>query len=135
MTALVRPTPLIDMLAWLEQPLKAVGSPHFIRVEDFVRDGRYVVRADLPGVNPDEDIQLEIRGDVLSIRAERRQEKAERGHHEVTYGSFTRSLRLPDGCRDVDITATYDAGVLEVSVPLAEVPAPVRVPIQQPTEG
>lgn len=135
-TTLVRPTErtLSHLFHWLglEAPAVFTEFGQSVPVESFTRDGAYVVRADLPGVDPDKDIQVTIEGDVLTIFGERREEEHDNGHSEVRYGSFLRRLRLPDGAEADKIEATYDNGVLQVSVPVAESAAePVRIAIQR----
>jgi HSP20 family protein len=92
-----------------------------IRVEEFREDGTLVIRADLPGIDPDKDVELTVSDGMLHIGAERREEekREEKGYlrHEVRYGSLSRSLPLPEGVTEDDITATYEAGVLEIRVP------------------
>lgn len=106
-----------------------------MRVEEFVDDKTLVVRAELPGIDPDKDVQIEVLNGELHIRAER-QEKTEHKEKdsyrsEFTYGSFTRTLRLPAGATEDDVKATYTDGVLEIRVPIGEPvePAPVKVQI------
>ncbi|MGO8890167.1 MAG: Hsp20/alpha crystallin family protein, partial [Streptosporangiaceae bacterium] len=76
---------------WLE-------AGDLIRVEEYRLDGALVVRADLPGVDPDKDVELIVSDGTLHIEAERRQEekREEKGYlrREVRYGSFSRSLPL-----------------------------------------
>jgi HSP20 family protein len=70
-----------------------------IKVEEFVEGDQLVVRAEVPGVDPDRDIDVSVENNVLTISAERREsnrEKFERGFHsEFRYGSFVRQVRLP----------------------------------------
>lgn len=93
-----------------------------VNVEEFMEDGQLVVRAELPGVDPDRDIDISIDGGNLRIRAERRQEeKVEHRNYrrsEIRYGSFTRTIPLPAGTKEDDITATYKDGILEVRAPV-----------------
>jgi HSP20 family protein len=92
-----------------------------IRVEEFREDGTLVIRADLPGIDPDEGIELTVSDGMLRIEAERREEekREEKGYvrKELRYGVLSRSLPLPEGVTGADITATYKSGVLEVHVP------------------
>jgi HSP20 family protein len=97
------------------------GAADLIRVEEYREDGTLVVHADLPGIDPDKDVELTVAGGMLHIEAERRQEekREEKGYlrQEVRYGSFSRSLPLPEGVAEADITATYKDGVLEIRIP------------------
>lgn len=116
----------------LNRPSSLSDLTHYIPVESYTEEGKFVVRADLPGVDPEKDIEVKVDGDVLTIHGERHDEEHENGHSEVRYGSFTRSLRLPKGASAGDVAARYDAGVLVVSVPMAEAPAqPIKVAVQR----
>jgi HSP20 family protein len=92
-----------------------------IRVEEYREDGALVIRADLPGIDPDKDVELTVSAGMLHIEAERHEEekREEKGYvrREVRYGSLSRSLPLPEGVTEADITATYKDGVLEIRVP------------------
>jgi HSP20 family protein len=76
--------------------------------------------AELPGV-AEGDIELSLEGDVLSLRGEKREERKaeERGAHlqERSYGSFQRSLRLPFPPDPASVSASFDKGVLHVTLP------------------
>ena len=120
---------------WLESPW--TGPPPFLvaqafRVEEAVQDDGYVIRAELPGLDPDKDIEVTVDGRTLTIRAERRQEDSGPYRSEFRYGSFSRSVRLPTKVDASDVAARYDKGVLEVSVPVGEAkPEGTRVPIEK----
>ena len=96
-------------------------AEELIRVEEFREDGTLVIRADLPGIDPDKDVELTVSHGMLHIEAERRQEekREEKGYvrRELRYGSLSRSLPLPAGVTEADITATYKDGVLEIRIP------------------
>ncbi|MBW0118815.1 Hsp20/alpha crystallin family protein [Pseudonocardia sp. KRD-169] len=95
-----------------------------IRVDEFCDGSTEVIRAELPGIDPAKDVELTVADGILRIRAERRtDEKTEdKGYtrHEMRYGSLTRTLPLPEGVQESDISATYRDGILEVRVPFAE---------------
>lgn len=122
-TIIKRPTnPFADLMGWLEAEsaaMRSFGSAPYIKVEDFVEDENYVVRAEMPGIDPDKDIQIDVAGDVLTIHGERREEEHDRNRSELRYGSFERTLPLPRGAKAEEIRATYTKGVLEVRVPYA----------------
>jgi HSP20 family protein len=110
-----------DLLDWLEGPwpgMLSFGSNQTFRVEDYTDDGKYIIRAELPGVDPEQDVDVTVEAGVLTIRAERREESKRDRHSEFKYGSMTRSISLPDGTDADNITATYDKGILEVTVPV-----------------
>ena len=97
------------------------GAMH---VEQFREGGALVVRAEVPGVDPDKDVEITVHDGLLEIRAERREETTAEGkeHYrsEFRYGMFSRSVPLPAGASESDIAASYRDGVLEVRVPVAE---------------
>lgn len=111
--------------------LAPIWSP---AIDVFERGGRIVVRADVPGLSPD-DIRLEVRDGALIIEGERRQEmevESEEGVYrsERMYGRFSRAIALPDSA-DVDkASARFENGVLEVEIPLREDAQRRRIQIQ-----
>ena len=123
-----------DLADWLESPW--TGPPPFLtgqvfRLEEAIRDDRYVIRAELPGLDPENDIEVTVDGRILTIRAERRQQDNGPYRSEFRYGSLARAVRLPARVDAADVTARYDKGVLEVSVPVREVkPEGTRIPIE-----
>jgi HSP20 family protein len=80
-----------------------------------------VVRANVPGVKPDE-VKIVVEGDVLTVSGEHQEEKEQKRENYVRrerrYGSFSRSIALPSGVKADDIEATSEDGVLELKVPL-----------------
>ena len=90
------------------------------------KDGKYLVRADLPGLEK-KDIHLVLRDGYLTLRGERKSEHEENKDNfhriERTYGSFERTFRVPEGVTEKDIHAKYKDGVLELTVP---VPKPIE---------
>lgn len=118
--------PLLSDIADLLDNLPAFAAlrPLFearsIRVEDETHDDRYEIRAELPGVDPEEDIEVTVRDGRVTITAERSRPSDDCGRSEFSYGTFTRTLPLPDGADEDDVNATYDRGILTVSVPLPD---------------
>ena len=107
-----------------------------LRVEEFQEDNTLVVRAEMPGLDPDKDVEINVANQTLRIRAERRQETKveEKGGYrsEFRYGSFSRTIPLPAGATDQDVKASYKDGVLEVCVPLDHATAEAhKIPIQR----
>ncbi|MEO3856931.1 Hsp20/alpha crystallin family protein [Acrocarpospora sp. B8E8] len=122
---------IFDMLESPLLSLRPMGQS--LRFEDFVRDGQYVLRCELPGVDPAKDVEVTVAGGMLTIHAERHQEEKEGGRSEFRYGSMTRSVTLPTGAKEDEVTATYDKGILEICVNMAEAKqAGTRVPIAMP---
>jgi HSP20 family protein len=92
------------------------------------------VRAELPGIDPEKDVHISVSDHTLSIRAERREEsKSEKKgvyRSEFSYGSFARSISLPEGVSADDVKATYKDGILEVQVPVDRKKAePKEIPV------
>jgi HSP20 family protein len=90
---------------------------------DLYRDGdHYTLNADLPGIDPS-SVDLDVDGQYLTIRAERVAPSAEGRAwlaRENRSGSFVRRLTLGDSVDRENISASYDAGVLSVTIPVAE---------------
>jgi HSP20 family protein len=109
----------------------------WMRVEEFADQGSLVVRVEMPGIDPDKDVDLSVSNGVLHIRAQR-EERAETKEQDVyrsefRYGSFERRVQLPAGAGDRDVSATYKDGILEVRVPLPEQPeaSVTKVPVSR----
>lgn len=92
-----------------------------------------VLKAELAGMNPD-DIQIEVEDNVLTVKGERRFEEAvdEERYYRVErrFGSFQRSLALPQGVRAEGISASYEDGILTISVPKVEEEKPKRIEVK-----
>ncbi len=95
-----------------------------MRVEELVSDGVYVIRAEIPGVDPEHGIDVSVENGRLSIKAERERRteanEANEFRSEFHYGSYRRSMALPSKAAVDEIKATYDDGILEVRIPLAK---------------
>ncbi|MDD7921076.1 Hsp20/alpha crystallin family protein [Actinomycetospora callitridis] len=103
--------------ALFRRPAPGRGTTWYAPTTDVVREGEdAVVRLELPGVDVAKDVTVEVDGDRLSVRGERRDEQTGEGYRQSRYGSFRRSFTLP-GHVDADaVSASYDAGVLTVRV-------------------
>jgi HSP20 family protein len=113
-----------------------VPGEELIRVDEFREGDTQVIRAELPGIDPEKDVELTVGDGMLRIHAERRfeEDRQDKGYtrHELRYGSMTRTLPLPEGAGEADISATYKDGILEVRVPIPQPPEaaePTRIPI------
>ena len=110
----------------------------WLRVEEFHEGDDLVVRAEIPGVDPDKDIEVTLTDGVVRIEAHR-QEKTEHkekdGYRsEIRYGSFSREFSVPRSVTMDDVKASYTDGILEVRVPCpvdAEPPSAGKVPISR----
>lgn len=96
----------------------------WLRVEEY-RDGdSMVVKAEVPGIDPNNDVDITLTGDELRINV-RHEEKSEHkdkdGYRsEFRYGTFSRTVALPWAVKEEDIRASYTDGVLEVRIPVSE---------------
>lgn len=117
-------------------PALQVGNAMWApKVDVLEKDNRLITRVDLPGVKK-EDVSVEVTDGQLTLSGERKSETENKNGNvyraECEYGSFYRTVPLPQGVKPEDVKATFANGVLEVSVPL---PAPAttngtKVPIQ-----
>ena len=105
--------------------LPEMGWRPAIDVEE--KDGTYLLRADLPGMNK-KDIHIELHNGCLTLRGERRSEHQEEKDTyrrvERTYGAFERTFRVPEGVTEKDIHAKYKDGVLELTFPTPKIEEP-----------
>ncbi|MGO8887688.1 MAG: Hsp20/alpha crystallin family protein [Streptosporangiaceae bacterium] len=124
-----------DLLDWLESPLAALRpfAPQPIRIEDYVTGSHYVVRAELPGLDPGRQIDVTVAGGVLTITADREDDTEGRHHSEFRYGVFCRQVTLPDGADAEHVRASYDQGILEIVTDITEpaaTDAQHRIPVR-----
>lgn len=124
-----------DIFAWLDGPFMAARpvAVQPMRMEEHVADGRYVVRAELPGVDPAKDMEVSMSKGILTVRAERHEEMQGRHRSEFRYGTFIRHIALPVTADANDIKATYHWGILEISIGLHDADedkAGRRIPVQ-----
>lgn len=115
--------PLTELFDWFSSGWPAIAEwPHdgarALRIEDRLETDRYVVRAEIPGVDPDKDVEITVDDGVLTISAESREEVKEEGRSEFHYGSFLRRVSLPPGAKEDELEARYEDGILEVTVPV-----------------
>ena len=133
---------------WLDMP-DFFGMPdlvHFfdrdrlaemMRVEETYHDDHLEIRAEMPGIDPDKDVEITMADGLLTIKAERREETKEehegRTRSEFRYGSFHRSLPVPKDAAMTDVVATYKDGILLIKVPLpkATEPTVTKVPVSR----
>lgn len=99
------------------------------------KEGKLFVTAELPGVKK-EDVKVHIDGDMLVVEGERKQEKEEKRegyyHSERSYGTFYRSILLPEGAKPELTAAQFNNGVLEVTVPIPEAKVKRQeIPVQE----
>jgi HSP20 family protein len=106
--------------SWLRTPLSAGTATWAPDVEVYQRNHELVVRADLPGLRKN-DVRIDVTDTDLTISGERHQEQeSERGgmyRSERSYGSFSRTIPLPEGAITEQAKATFKDGVLEITLP------------------
>lgn len=116
------------------------GLPFFddgFRMEQYIDDdAMFVVRGELPGLDPENDVDITVTDGRLTIVAERedRSEETRNGsfHSEFRYGKFERTVRLPEGAHADDVAATYTDGILEVRIPVdADTSAVTKIPVRK----
>jgi HSP20 family protein len=116
-----------------DQARRWVPPVDLVEAED-----HFVLKADLPGLSED-DVSIEVQDGTLTISGERNDEheSRERGWYRIerSFGSFRRSLTLPDGVDAEAISAQFDRGVLEVRIPKPEERKPRRVEISASSPG
>ena len=134
MTLLMRPEPFSSDFNRLFNTLFDENrSQRWVPAMDLVEaDDHFVLKADLPGLS-EADVSIEVRDNALTISGERKaeHERRERGWYRVerSFGSFSRSLSLPEGIDADAITASFDRGVLSVTIPKPEQRKPRRIQI------
>ena len=124
-----------DMDRWLEntEGREVIAADWSPAVDIHEEDDRYLLHADLPGVDPN-DIEITFNDGMLTVRGERRKtEEKESGGRKVierSYGSFERSFRLPDMVDADQIEAKTDQGVLNISIPKKEKVQAKKIAVQ-----
>lgn len=111
-----------DLFDWIESPFSALRPfmARPMRLEDYLEDGHYVVRAELPGIDPDKQVEVTVSKGILTIHAERHEETETKHRSEFYYGVYSRHVQLPVGADEDDVTATYNNGILEITVGLEQ---------------
>jgi HSP20 family protein len=143
MTLLMKPEPFSGDLHRLFNTLfedrGTAAQQRWVPAMDLVEaDDHFVLKADLPGL-AEEDVSIEVRDNALTISGERKaeHESRERGWYRVerAFGRFSRSLSLPDGIDPDAISASFDKGVLAVTIPKPEQRKPRRIQIGGAANG
>ena len=131
----------VDLPTWMarlfdDRPVFEVFDKPSMKVEEYVEEGTLVVRAELPGVDVEKDVDISLHDGLLHIKAERTEktEKTDKSFYrsEFRYGAFDRTLPLPPGATTDDVKATYENGVLEIRIPTVAKDAEThKVPVQR----
>jgi HSP20 family molecular chaperone IbpA len=123
------------ILAELPVPdrLELFGDRYRMPLEAHEEPGWFEVRAEIPGIDPTSDVEITAGESELFIKAQRVQRTETTGPSEFRYGDFARSVSLPNEANPLDITTTYEKGILTVWVPLSgagrTMEQPVTVPV------
>jgi HSP20 family protein len=116
---------------------RSLGDPHEVmKVEEFTDGDQLVVRAEMPGIDPDRDVHISVTDHTLRLEAERRQETTSEDdgtyRSEFRYGSFARTITLPVGTSEDDVKATYKDGIVEIRIPVDQARTDVKkVPVER----
>ena len=117
--ALREPFTLLD---WVPRFLDTDWGMSHMRVEEYREGDTLVVKAEIPGIDPDKDVKISLSEGRLRVRAERQQESEHKEkdsyRSEFHYGSYTRDFAVPVGVNQQDIKASYKDGVLTIRVPI-----------------
>jgi len=102
-------------------------------IEAYETDHDVVIRAELPGINPN-NVEISVTGETLTIKGSSRaeQEEKHRNYHrrELRYGAFARSLTLPSGVQGDQAKASFRNGILVIRVPKNERAKPKSVKVE-----
>lgn len=119
---------LIWPLAWAHNGNGVAALP----LDAYHTDKELVIKAAIPGVKP-EEVEVTVEGDCLTIKAERKAEEEVKGEHYVRreqhYGSFCRQVRLPEDVRAGEASASYENGVLTITLPKVEAAKPHQIKV------
>lgn len=118
------------------QEIRWPFNDDMIHVDEY-RDGdTLVVQAEIPGIDPEKDVEVTVGDGMLHIVAEHHVEERDEGkgylRRELRSGKFSRTLPLPEGVSQADIAASYKNGILEIRVPMPETTErtePKRIPV------
>jgi len=106
----------------LSELFRLEESRKMFPLEEFNEDSTFVVRAELPGIDPAKDVEVAIHDGMLEINAVRSEESVTEERHfhrrEMRYGSFARMISLPKGVDESSVVASYKDGILEVRLPM-----------------
>lgn len=105
----------------LARPENGTGQGWVPAIDVMTRGEDLVIRAELPGIDPERDVEITLEDNLLRLSGERRREERTEGEGtfrlESLYGRFERTVMLPDGVNPEDVQASYESGILEILVP------------------
>ncbi len=123
--------------AWMDEILREGEWRRPFKIEETHEGKDIVVRAELPGIDPDKDVTVDVDDDVLVITVQRTESHRSESDHvhrsEFRYGTFSRSIPVPSGIDESKVMASYKDGVLEVRLPSPDEmgTSPHRVPVKR----
>jgi HSP20 family protein len=129
------PTRFVD---WFELPelFRFFDRGHptdFVKIEQTTEKDHFTIKAEMPGIDPDKDVEITLADGVLTIAGERHEEeKTERAGQTVSefrYGSFRRAVRVPREVKATDVKAAYKDGILTLTVPMPKEAKPVKTKV------
>ncbi len=102
-------------------------------IDSYIKDGKLTIKAELPGIDA-KDLDVTVNDRELVLKGERKIEKDEKEKEytfcEISYGSFERHFLLPEGAKVDDLKAKFVNGILEIEVPVPELPKAKKVQIE-----
>jgi HSP20 family protein len=128
-----------NLADWAGSPLSTVhhlpGHAIPIRVEQFPDGSSYVVRLEVPGVDPANDLTVSVAAGTLNVSAERRDSTPAGAQSEFRYGTFARHVVLPPGSDPQDVSASCRNGIVTVRIGMKtehqQAPRRIEVAIEQ----
>lgn len=112
---------------------RAFNTPSYPAVNIWTNDDGQLITAEMAGVHP-EDLEIDVTGDALSISGERKQDETSKDarfhRRERSYGSFSRTIQLPFMVDTDKVEASFQNGVLQISLPRAEADKPKKIEIK-----
>ncbi|NBU32600.1 MAG: Hsp20/alpha crystallin family protein [Actinobacteria bacterium] len=115
----------LGLFDWTPRLFELDSDVATMRVEEYVEDGELIVKAEIPGIDPDKDVKITMTEGRLRIQARRSEEREHQGvdafRSEFHYGLFIRDFVLPAGTDKDKVKASYHAGLLTVRIPMPEV--------------
>lgn len=126
-----------DLIDWFEEPFLTLRPylGHAIKVEDYTQDGHYVIRAEVPGIDPEQELEVTAGAGYLTIRAVRSGKIEDKHRTEFRYGSFSRTVELPPNADANDVTASCDKGILTIKLGLKGEQREAMTRVQVSTSG
>lgn len=126
-----------DLIDWFEEPFLTLRPylGHAIKVEDYTQDGHYVIRAEVPGIDPEQELEVTAGAGYLTIRAVRSGKIEDKHRTEFRYGSFSRTVELPPNADASDVTASCDKGILTIKLGLKGEQREAMTRVQVSTSG